>query len=79
MQTSKTTLYFDSDLYFQIKKQALEERKTVTELLQQAAKDMLKSRTKPQVKKKFKSKLPPGLHLGPIKGNLTREEIYDFI
>ncbi len=41
MQTSKTTLYFDSDLYFQIKKQALEERKTITELLQQAAKDII--------------------------------------
>ena len=30
-------------------------------------------------KKRFRSKLPKGLHLGNIKGTFRREEIYDFI
>jgi hypothetical protein len=75
--TLKTTLYFDQDLYFEIKKKALEERKTITQLIQ----EMLKKEVKTAIRKKtaFKSELPPALSLGKIKGNLSREEIYDFI
>lgn len=73
----KTTLYFDPDLYYEIKKAALEERKTITSFIEKALKKELAKKI--ARKKKTKSRLFPGFRLGKIKGNLSREEIYDFI
>lgn len=75
---TKTTLYFDSDLYHEIKRTALERKTTITKLVEEAMKKTVASPS-PVIKKKFKSKLCPGFNLGKIKGNLSREEIYDFI
>lgn len=74
---TKTTLYFDSDLYLQIKRTALERNETITKVIEKAVRNNLD--VPPTRKKSFKSKLCPGFNLGKIKGNLSRDEIYDFI
>ena len=83
MQTdvAKTTLYFDRSLYKEIKRIALDEGKTITQVIQDTVRKSI-HKVVPIKKKPFKSKLPPGIHLGGSHGkykNFSREEIYDFI
>jgi len=75
---AKTTLYFDRNLYKEIKRIALDEGKTITQVIQDTVRKRIHADT-PVKKKPFRSKLPKGLHLGKIKGTLRREEIYGFI
>jgi hypothetical protein len=73
-QLAKTTVYFEKPLLYLAKKKALEESKTLKQVLKEAlAKHLGVSIRKTPVKKiKF-----GGYNLGKIKGNLSRKELYD--
>lgn len=78
---AKTTLYFDRSLYKEIKRIALDEGKSVTQVIQDTLREKVHA-GKPIKKKPFKSKLPPGVYLSGSHGKyktFSREEIYDFI
>ena len=73
----RTTVYLDENLYLAAKKRALEERTTLTELIETG----LKSRLTTSAKKKEVHRLTLGAYnLGLKNSNdsFHREEIYDY-
>lgn len=79
MPKIKTTLNFNTDFYYGVKKRALEKRQTISEYFYELAKDDVKIPVMKSEQKSKINKLFPGIDMGPIKGNLSREELYDFI
>lgn len=75
-QLTKTTVYLDKNLLFLIKKKALEERKTLKELMKEAVSRYLGLHV--SISKALPHKVKfGGFDMGKIKGSLSREEIYD--
>ncbi len=77
---TKVTTYMDTNFYYEVKKRALEKRQTISDYFYKLAKEdiMIPVETKTKRKKSSFDKLCPGFNLGPIKGILSREEIYDY-
>lgn len=74
---TKVTTYFDPMFYHRVKRAALEENITIADFIQTNLKQiMYQGKAVKKVKKT--SVLPRPWSLGPIKGNLSREEIYDY-
>lgn len=82
VQLTRTTIQIEEELLKEAKKRAIDEEKTLRELIKEALEEKLEKPQK-KVKKKRKKNLkfedvfeawPMG-----VKGKLTREEIYDFL
>ena len=69
----RTTVVFEEEnLIKEAKKKAVEEDKTLKEIVNEALRTYL------QVRKPTRKKFPfKGYHMGEIKGTLRREEIYE--
>lgn len=78
MQTARTTIELDRELLKKAKRKALEEDKTLKEVISEILrKDLRKlEKKKKTTKKKIKIRT---YHMGEIKGTLSREEIYDWL
>ena len=75
----RTTIYLDENLYLTAKKKAVEERTTLTELIQKGLKSEL-ARKNENKKIRKKLKLPShNLGLGKKSKTFRREEIYEDI
>lgn len=73
-QPARTTVQIDPEILYLVKTRALEQKKTLRELINEALLDLVKN-TKLQTET---SHVKIGGHnLGGIKGNLSREEIYE--
>jgi hypothetical protein len=73
MQTARTTIELDKDLLKKAKQRALEEDKSLKELITEGLKIRIEEREPKKRKVKFKA-----YKLG-VKGSLRREEIYDWL
>ncbi len=74
MAEKRTTITIEENLLKEAKMVALENNKTLKEVIEEALKQRL-GKGKPKGRKvKFKA-----YHLGKIKGTLSREEIYDWL
>lgn len=73
-QLAKTTVYLEKPLLYLAKKKALEEDKTLRQILKEALSKYLSLTTSNPPTKVIKF---GGYDLSKIKGNLSREEIYD--
>jgi len=78
MAEKRTTITIEENLLKEAKKAALEEGKTLKEVISEA---LEKELLKPVEKKLTKPKKFPfkAYHMGKIKGTLSREEIYDWV
>ena len=76
MQTARTTIELDKQLLKQAKQMALEEDKTLKELITEALEKTLMS---PLQKKTVRTIKIRTYNMGKIKGTLSREEIYDWL
>lgn len=76
MQTARTTIEIDKGLLKQVKQRALEEDKTLRELITEALEKSLRSSWQ---KKAAKITRIRTYNMGEIKGTLSREEIYDWL
>lgn len=82
MQTARTTIEIDKGLLRQVKQKALEEDKTLKELIHEALGRLVDIDTDKRYRKKIvKRKKYPfrAYNMGEIKGTLSREEIYDWL
>lgn len=82
MSTSqvRTTVYLDEELYIAAKKKAIEERRTLTSLIQEGLKEQVGKKEKPKYKKGSWEKLVEKLAGGiPAKMSLTPEEINEIL
>lgn len=79
MQTVRTTIELDKDLLKKAKRMALEEEKTLKDVINEAVRKQLESET--PLKSKTKAKKYPfkTYHMGKMKGTLRRVEIYDWL
>jgi hypothetical protein len=71
---SKTTVYFEKPLLYLAKKKALDEGKSLKQIMKEALTKYLGLSLTPVKKSQIKF---GGYDLGEIKGNLDRKEIYD--
>lgn len=76
MQTARTTIEIDKGLLRQVKQRALEEDKTLRQLITEALEKTLRSSWQKKTAKRIKIRT---YNLGEIKGTLSREEIYDWL
>lgn len=78
MQTARTTIELDKQLLKKAKRKALEEDKTLKEVISEILRKDLRNleKKKKTTKKKIKIRT---YHMGEIKGTLSREEIYDWL
>lgn len=76
MQTARTTIEIDKMLLRQVKQRALEEDKTLRQLVTEALEKTLRSPWKKKTAKRIRIRT---YNLGEIKGTLSREEIYDWL
>lgn len=76
MQTARTTIEIDKDLLRQVKQRAIEEDKTLRELITEA---LAKAVRHPWQKKAGRKIRIRTYNMGEIKGTLSREEIYDWL
>lgn len=74
-QITKTTLELDSNLLYLAKMRALQEGKTLKDIVTESLETRLIANKK-EAKKERKLKIG-GYKLGGIKGSLKREEIYE--
>ncbi len=82
MQTARTTVEIDKTLLRQVKQRALEEDKTLRQVIHEALRRLVDINTNKRYKKKIaqEKKYPfRAYNLGEIKGTLSREEIYDWL
>ncbi len=80
MQTQlvRTTVQIDPELYRNVKLKMVQDDLTFKEIVEKSLTKFLQE--KPKQKKKSTKKVRfGGYHLGGIKGNLSRKEIYDEI
>lgn len=78
----RTTVYLDEDLYVAAKKKAIEERRTLTSLIQEGLKEQVAniSKKKTNYKKESWEKLVEKLAGGiPAKMSLTPEELNEIL
>jgi hypothetical protein len=73
-QLAKTTVYFEKPLLYMAKKRALEEGKSLRQVLKEALTKYLGLTLTPIKKTQIKF---GGYELGEMKGRLDRREIYD--
>lgn len=73
-QTVKTTIELDADLLYQVKLKALQERKTLKQIVTASLKKHLKL---PAPHPRAIQERIGGHRLGGIKGTLSRSEIYE--
>lgn len=76
MQTARTTIEIDKALLRQIKQRALEEDKTLRQLITEALEKTLRSSWQKKTAKKIRIRT---YNLGEIQGTLSREQIYDWL
>jgi len=76
MQTARTTVELDKALLRQAKQRAIEEDKTLRELITEALEKTLRSPWQKKTVRKIKIRT---YNMGKIKGTLSREEIYDWL
>jgi len=76
MQTARTTVELDKALLRQAKQRAIEEDKTLRELITEALEKTLRSPWQKKAVRKIKIRT---YNMGKIKGTLSREEIYDWL
>ena len=82
MQTARTTIEIDKGLLRQVKQRALEEDKTLKELIHEALGKLVDLDANKKYNKKIaqRKRYPfRAYNLGKIKGTLSREEIYDWL
>lgn len=80
-QLTRTTIQIEEELLKEAKKRAIDEKKTLRELIKEALEEKLE---KPKRVAKRRKRLKfedvfEAWDMGPIKGRLSREEIYDFL
>lgn len=79
MQTVRTTIELDKELLKKAKQKAIEEDKNLKRVITEALREQLEPET-PQKSKARAKKYPfKAYHMGKVKGNLSREEIYDWL
>jgi len=82
MQTARTTVELDKALLRQAKQRAIEEDKTLKEIIHEALERLVDiDADKRYAAKRRRVKRYPfrAYNLGEIKGTLSREEIYDWL
>ena len=82
MQTARTTIELDKHLLKQVKQRALEEDKTLKQIIHEALEKLVDiDINKRHEEKKAQVKRYPfrAYNLGKVKGTLSREEIYDWL
>lgn len=80
MQTARTTIELDKDLLKKAKQKALEEDKTLKQLINEmVSRGLVKSMKEKKMKKTKKRIKIRTYDMGAIKGTLSREEIYDWL
>lgn len=73
----KTTIFIDPDLFYLARVKALEQKTTLKKLVNDGLRIVVQN---VPVKTHTPAKIKWGSYdLGPIKGKLTREEIYDYL
>jgi hypothetical protein len=73
MESLRTTIMLEKELYRQIKRLALEQDKTVKEIIEQALRSYLRGDHQTGQKDR---KRRFGVYPGKVRGNLRRENIY---
>jgi metal-responsive CopG/Arc/MetJ family transcriptional regulator len=73
MESLRTTIVLEKELYRQVKRLALEQDKTVKEIIEQALRSYLRG-DHPAGQKDGKRRF--GVYAGKIRGSLRRENIY---
>lgn len=78
MQTARTTIELDKELLKKAKQKALEEDKSLKQVITETLREKF---SVPVKQKKVKTKKYPfkAYNMGEIKGTLSREEIYDWL
>lgn len=77
MNQVRTTVYLDENLYITAKKKAIEERTTLTKLIQKGLQEQLSKKAKSDAKKRlFLSSYSLGLKEG-VGDSFRRTDIYD--
>lgn len=71
----RTTVRFEENLFKEARKKAIDDGIAFADIVNQALKDFLKTKKTP-TKQKFEFKV---YNVGPIKGSLSREELYENI
>lgn len=82
MQTARTTIEIDKGLLKMAKQMAIEEDKTLKQIINEALEKLVDIEANERYrKKKTQAKRYPfrAYNLGKIKGTLSREEIYDWL
>ena len=82
MQTARTTIELDKHLLKQIKQMALEEDKTLKQIIHEALGMLVDININKRYEgKRTQAKRYPfrAYNMGEIKGTLSREEIYDWL
>lgn len=77
IQPVKTTVLIDPDLFYLARVKALEQKTTLKKLVNDGLRIVIQNVP-------VKTQTPPVIkwgayNLGPLKGKLTREEIYDYL
>lgn len=76
MQTVRTTIELDKELLKMAKQRALEEDKSLKQLMKEAVEKIVEPKRKRATKKRIKIRT---YDMGEIRGTLSREEIYDWL
>ena len=79
MQTVRTTIELDKDLFKAAKQRAIDEDKSFKQVVSDVLKKKLMVKTAKKVVNETKKYPFKAYHMGEIKGNLSREEIYDWL
>lgn len=79
MQTVRTTIELDKELLKRAKRKALEEDKNLKQVISEALKKQLEPETTYERKARAKKYPFKAYNMGKVKGNLSREEIYDWL
>lgn len=76
METARTTVELDKELLKKAKQKAVEEDKSLKQLISEALEKTLKTAGEKKAPKRIKIRV---YDMGEIKGTLSREEIYDWL
>jgi predicted transcriptional regulator len=76
METARTTIELDKDLIKKAKQKAIAEDKSLKQLISEAVEKIVETPRKVKIEKRIKIRT---YDMGPIKGTLRREEIYDWL
>lgn len=79
MQTVRTTIELDRELIKLAKRKAIEEDRNLKQVITEALRKQLEPETSQKSKARAKKYPFKAYHMGKVKGNLSREEIYDWL